>query len=195
MARKSRKGTCFKIKSRNSTIEIEEEEEEVKPNKLSIRLVKMFRIMLIFFYGQFFGNAVYTNVIHGVPIVIAHPDQVYPDIKVALGVIMIIHTLFSVCVIWLKNWRLIFASAISLMILSIVAMITSIIDLVQRNERNLLKETEMGSTITEISVETLLRALAIVVSLLIVRFLREIYHQVPAEDDENEEAGNDEEDE
>ena len=57
------------------------------------------------------------------------------------------------------------------------------------------QEENFPPTITEISVETLLRALAIVVSLLMVRFLREIYHQVPAEDDENEEAGNDEEDE
>lgn len=190
MPRKSRKGTCFKVRSRNSTIEIEEEEEEghTKPNQFSIRLVKIFRIMLIFFYGQFFANAIFTNIIHSVPVLIAQPEKVYPDIKVALGVIMIIHTLFSVCVIWIKNWRLIFVSSISLILLSIVAMITSIIDLVQRNERNLLNETELGSTVTEISVEALLRALAIVLSLLMVRFLREIYQQVPGEDNKNEEA-------
>ena len=171
-------------KQKKTTIEVSENEEDFSP-KLAKKFIKILRISLIFFYGQFFANALYTNLIHGIPMVAANPTEVYPKIKVILGSLMLIHTIFAVVVIWFKLWRLIFASAISLIILSITCLITNIVDFVQKNERKQFHDTEFGSTITEIIIETLLRVLAIVASFFMIKFLRDIYKKVPMDESED----------
>ena len=171
-------------KPKKTTIEVSENEEDFSP-KLAKKFIKILRISLIFFYGQFFANALYTNLIHGIPLVVANPTEVYPKVKVILGSLMFIHTIFAVVVIWFKLWRLIFASAISLIILSITCLITNIVDFVQKNERKLFHDTEFGSTITEIIIETLLRVLAIVASFFMIKFLRDIYKKVPIDESED----------
>lgn len=172
---------CFKTKRRTTITIRDRDRQESHP---SLCLVKFLRILLIFFYGQFFATAIYTHLIHGIPLVILNPAGFYPNMKVALGILMVIHTLFATLFIWKKNWRLIFASIVSLILLSVVTLVTAIIDLVQRNERGLLQETEFGSTAAEITVETMLRLFAVFASLMMVRKLREFSGDV-SEDEES----------
>lgn len=97
---------------------------------------------------------------------------------------MVVHTFFAVVSIWKKSFKLIFGSICSLIILSGITMVTAIIDLVQKNERKQLHETEMSSTAVEIGVEALLRLLAVGLSLLLVKELRSRYDSVSGDDDE-----------
>ncbi len=167
--------------------------QRVKPEKrsysknepeYSFRRVKIYRLILIFFYGQFFATAIYTHLIHEIPVIIKHPDRFYPNLKVGLGIFMVIHTVFAVVSIWKKSFKLIFGSICSLIVLSIITMVTAIIDLVRKNDRQQLHETEMASTGVEIAVEALLRLLAVGLSLLLVRELRSKYDAVNAGDEE-----------
>lgn len=90
------------------TMSIEFSDSYVKPRPtFKQRFVKFLRIVLIFFYGQFFANAIYTHLIHGIPLVQAEPDSFYPNLKVGLGIVMVIHTLLSLMFVWNRNWCLI----------------------------------------------------------------------------------------
>lgn len=73
---------------------------------------------------------------------------------------------------------------ISLVILSSVTLITSIVDLTQRKERGALVEHEFGSTIAEIIVEFTFRAFAVIMSLLMVKFIRDMHGLNTPDDDE-----------
>ena len=64
-----------------------------------------------------------------------------------------------------------------------VTFITSIIDLTRRKEREILQEHELGSTIAEITVETLFRILAIILSLLMVKYIRALHRRHISTDD------------
>ena len=97
MARKNRKGV----------LKLEQKKQKSRPT-MEQRLIKFFRILLIFFYGQFFANAIFTHLIHGIPVLSDDPSALYPNLKVGLGVLMILHTILSVGFIWIKNWFLIF---------------------------------------------------------------------------------------
>ncbi len=186
----SKKKASTTVKKGHTTIEVHEDEPKprIQHSKrsptFSVRLVKVYRLILIFFYGQFFATALYTNLIHEIPIIIKHPGSFYPSLKVALGVFMVVHTFFAVVSIWKKSFKLIFGSICSLIILSGITMVTAIIDLVQKNERKQLHETEMSSTAVEIGVEALLRLLAVGLSLLLVKELRSRYDSVSGDDDE-----------
>ena len=104
---KSQQSSPAKL-TRTMSIEISCDDDYVKRRPtFKQRFVKFLRIVLIFFYGQFFANAIYTHLIHGVPLVQASPSSFYPNLKVGLGIFMVIHTLFSVMVIWNRNWFLI----------------------------------------------------------------------------------------
>ncbi len=68
-----------------------------------------------------------------------------------------------------------------------MTLITSIIDLTQRKERGVLVEHEFGSTIAEIVIEFVFRTFAVIFSLLMVKFIRDI-HGLNIEDDEDGES-------
>ncbi len=170
----SNKG-CFTVKRGRTTIAVIQNDNRIKKRpKNQGRSIKFLRICLIFFYGQFFATAIYTHLIHNIGLVLKKPDDFYPSLKIALGLFMIIHTLFAVVFIWKKKWKLISAGSISLILLSLVTLVTAIIDLVQRKERNLLHETEFGSTAAEIAIEGFLRLIAVFGTLFMVKKLREI---------------------
>ena len=143
------------------------------------KLIKISRILLTLFYGQFLANAIYSNLMRGIPQLINKPIEFYPVFKVTLGSLMFILTVYSMIVIWMKLWRLILASGIGLIVLSVLALIVTIIDFVQKNERKLIHESEFGSLIAELILETVLRVLAIIMTFLLVKFIRDQYTKVP----------------
>ncbi|CAF0823517.1 unnamed protein product [Brachionus calyciflorus] len=140
-------------------------------------IVKAFRIALTFFYGIFFANAIFDNLIGGIPYVIEDATA-FPIIKITIGALIIILTIVAMIGIWRKIWPLIFASAIALIILSIFALIVSIIDLVQRKERKALNSQDFASDIIEIVVEFIFRIIAIVIKFLMIKLIRG-YQRVP----------------
>ena len=108
-----------------------------------IRLIKMFRLLLTLFYGQFIANAIYSNVIHGVPQLIEKPSEYYPIIRVTLGVCMLALAVLAVVAVTLKfkfSWLLIFISGGILILLSIAALVIDIIEIVQKRERKTLSK-------------------------------------------------------
>ncbi len=103
----SNKG-CFTVKRGRTTIAVIQNDNRIKKRpKNQGRSIKFLRICLIFFYGQFFATAIYTHLIHNIGLVLKKPDDFYPSLKIALGLFMIIHTLFAVVFIWKKKWKLI----------------------------------------------------------------------------------------
>ena len=62
----------------------------------------MFRLLLTLFYGQFIANAIYSNIIHGLPQLIEKPDQYYPILRVTLGVCMLALAVLAVVAVTLK---------------------------------------------------------------------------------------------
>ncbi len=165
---------CLTVKRGRTTISIiQKENYSQRKTQSRGRAIKFLRICLIFFYGQFFATAIYTHLIHNIALVLRKSYDFYAHLKVALGLFMIIHTFFATFFTWKKNWRLIFASVVSLILLSTITLVTAIIDLVQRKERKLLHETEFGSIAAEITVEGLLRIVAVFGSLLMVKRIRQ----------------------
>ena len=78
---------------------------ETDPRKKSIyenqNVVKMFRILLTLFYGQFFANAIYDNLIRGIPYVVGTAST-FGIIRVTLGFVIIGLVVFSMFAIWKK---------------------------------------------------------------------------------------------
>lgn len=78
---------------------------ETDPRKKSIyenqNIVKMFRILLTLFYGQLFANAIYDNLIRGIPYV-AGTASSYGIARVTFGFIIIGLVIFSMFAIWKK---------------------------------------------------------------------------------------------
>lgn len=75
------------------------------PDKNTI--IKGMRIALTLFYGQMIANAIYDNLIRGIPYLIDNVNA-FPIIKVTLGVVIIALTIFAMIAIWMKLWALIF---------------------------------------------------------------------------------------
>ena len=114
------KVTKIDIPSKPKSSKNDSDEGEI-PIKIApetrIRLIKMFRLLLTLFYGQFIANAIYSNIIHGVPQLIEKPDQYYPILRVTLGVCMLALAVLAVVAVTLKfkfSWLLIFISGIIL---------------------------------------------------------------------------------
>jgi hypothetical protein len=185
------KVTKIDIPSKPKSSKNDSDEGEI-PIKIApetrIRLIKMFRLLLTLFYGQFIANAIYSNIIHGLPQLIEKPDQYYPILRVTLGVCMLALAVLAVVAVTLKfkfSWLLIFISGIILVLLSIAALIIDIIDIVQRRERKILVGSEFGSAITELIVENLFRTCAVVVTFFMGKFIHGFndYLQVSTNDD------------
>ena len=143
-------------------------------NLINYKIYRLLRTSLIFFYGHFFTNAVYTNLIHVIPSIQMNPVDYYSFVKLTLGLLMFVQTIFSVVVIWLKVWKLIFAGAWTLIIVSIGCLVIEIIDLTDKAAY----QTNIGSSVTQIIVEVFLRLLAIGATFCIVKFLRDIYNKL-----------------
>lgn len=148
------------------------------------RVIRSFKLFLTLFYGQFAANAIYTNLIRGIPQLIENTSHVYPIIRVTLGVIMLLLTAFAIVSISLRkkfSWILIVSSAGVLGLLTVCALVIDIIDIVQRKERKTLIGGEYGSEIAELIVENLLRIIAIIVTVFMSKFIRGFreYFQVP----------------
>ena len=144
-------------------------------NLVNYKIYRLLRTSLIFFYGHFFTNAIYTNLIHVIPSIQTNPVNYYSFVKLTLGLLMFMQTIFSVIVIWLKVWKLIFAGAWTLIIVSIGCLVIEIIDL---TDKAAYETNSLGSSVTQIIVEVLFRLLAIGATFCIVKFLRDIYHNL-----------------
>jgi hypothetical protein len=128
--------------------------------------------------GQFIANAIYDNFVRGLPDLI-ETKGAFPAVKVALGVIIIAASVFALIAIWIKLWRLVFVSACILIAISVTSLIVTVIDLVQRKEREQIMAKEFSSSIVEISIETLFRIGAIVAKFFMVKLLKTDYRKVP----------------
>ena len=144
------------------------------------RVVKTIEIILTLFYGQFIANALYDNFIRGIPELVREPTAYYNIIKVTLGGIISAATAFSITVIWWrkKSVHLIFASAVMLVVIFLVALVINIVDIVKRQERGYISGTEIPILGTILAVESLLRIVAIVLTFLLSNFLKKNYEAV-----------------
>jgi hypothetical protein len=141
--------------------------------------VKFIEILLTLFYGQFIANAIYDNLIRGIPDLVREPTGYYNIIKVVLGCVIIAVTIYSMIVIWLKKYHvLIFISAILLIVVFLISLVVSIIDLVQRKERNMANEKETPILATVLVVESIFRVLAITLTFVLVKILRQNYELI-----------------
>lgn len=140
--------------------------------------LKAIEIVLTLFYGQFVANAIYDNFIRGIPDLVREQTY-YNIIKVTLGLIMIALAIYSMIVIWLKKYHvLIFVSAILLTIVFLVALVVSIIDIVQRKERNVTTSQEVPILAAILTVESIFRIGAIILTFVMVKILRSNYELV-----------------
>ena len=151
---------------------------------LRYKVIRSIKLALTLFYGQFAANAIYSNLIRGIPQLIENPSLAYPIIRVTLGVLMLLLTAFAVVSISLKikpSWILIWSGGIALIILTIAALIVDIIDIVQRKERKVLEGGELGAEIAELIVENILRTGAIIVTFFMGKQIRGFkeYFSVP----------------
>ena len=141
--------------------------------------VKFLEILLTLFYGQFISNAIYENLIRGVPDLVREPTNYYNIFRVVLGVVIILITIYSLLAIWLKRYQLmVFISAILLTIVFLISLVVQIIDLVQRKERNMYTEKETPIVATILTVESIFRVIAIVLTFLLVKVLKQNYELV-----------------
>ena len=138
-----------------------------------------FNLYFYIFKGQFIANAIYDNFVRGLPDLI-ETKGAFPAVKVSLGVLILAASIFALIAIWIKLWRLVFVSACILIAISVTSLIITVIDLVQRKERDQIIGKEFGSSIVEISIETLFRIGAIIVKFFMVKLLKTIdYRKVP----------------
>jgi hypothetical protein len=141
--------------------------------------VKLIEIVLTLFYGQFIANAIYENLIRGVPELIRESTSYFNIFRVVFGVVIIIVAIYSIFVIWLKKYQLmIFISAILLTIVFLISLVVSIIDLVQRKERNISTEKDTPVLATILAVESIFRIIAIILTFLLVKILRQNYELI-----------------
>jgi hypothetical protein len=141
--------------------------------------VKLIEIVLTLFYGQFIANAIYENLIRGIPELISESTSYFNIFRVVFGVVIIIVAIYSIFVIWLKKYQLmIFISAILLTIVFLISLVVSIIDLVQRKERNISTEKDTPVLATILAVESIFRIIAIILTFLLVKILRQNYELI-----------------
>jgi hypothetical protein len=152
------------------------EKSKTSPIKVNSKIIKAFEIALTLFYGQFLANAIYDNFIYGIPALVEEVTA-FPIIRVILGVLIILQTVYSMVAIRLRKWILLFPSAIILILISLFALIITVIDLTQREDK--LDKKEFISAICEVVVETIFRIGAIVVKFFMIRILRNEYLKVP----------------
>jgi hypothetical protein len=134
-------------------------------------VIKAFRISLTLFYGQFVANGIYDNLIRTIPYLV-DSQSAYSIIKVVIGVLIIALTVFAMVSIWIRQRILIFVSAILLIVLSIASLIISIIDIVQKKERNSINEKEFAADICELCVQAVFRIGAVALKFVMIRFLK-----------------------
>jgi hypothetical protein len=144
------------------------------------RPVKAIEIILTLFYGQFIANALYDNFIRGIPELVREPTAYYNIIKVVLGAVIIAATGFSITAIWWrkKHINLIFASAVTLIVIFLIALIINIIDIVKRQERGYISGNEIPILGTILAVESLLRIAAIALTFVLTNLLKKNYELV-----------------
>jgi len=152
------------------------DKSKTSPMKVNSKIIKAFEIALTLFYGQFLANAIYDNFIYGIPALIEEVTA-FPIIRVILGILIILQTVYSMVAIRLRKWILLFPSAIILIIISLFALIITVIDLTQRRDK--LDNKEFVSAICEVIIETLFRIAAIVIKFFMIRILRNEYLKVP----------------
>lgn len=80
------------------TIEADPRQKTIYENP---NIVKLFRILLTLFYGQFFANAIYDNLIRGIPYVVGTASA-FGIVRVTLGIVIIALVVFSMFAIWKK---------------------------------------------------------------------------------------------
>ncbi len=162
--------------------EANDEDDDIHLDKLvtaekGIRLANVFGILLIFFYGQFTANAIYSNLIRGTAQWLEHSSY-FAIAKVILGILMLSNAVFSVIVISLKvrfSRLLIFISGIILCLLSVIDLVFEIIDFVEKKEKNRFHGNELGSTIAEIVIENLFRTTAIILTFIMQEFIQKFH--------------------
>ena len=141
--------------------------------------VKIIEIILTLFYGQFIANAIYEHLIRGIPELIRESTSYFNIFRVVLGAVIIFVSIYSVLVIWYKKYNvMIFISAVMLTIVFLISLVVSIIDLVQRKERKISSEEETPVLATILAVESIFRIVAIILTFLLVRILRQNYELI-----------------
>jgi hypothetical protein len=153
--------------------------EDNKPKRKNKKLIKALEIVLTLFYGQFIANAIYDNFLRGIPEIIQDSTAYFSIVKVTIGILICAITMFSLVVIWLKIWKLIFFSGCLLILIFICSLIITIIDLVQRKERKQISDKDFNTDVAQLIIESLFRVLAALITFWMVKLLKTYYQPLP----------------
>lgn len=133
--------------------------------------IKVFQVVLTLFYGQYISNSIFDNFIITIPELINDPTWYY-IIKVMMGVIIFITSIFSLFVVWLKHFRLIFLSGIVLLFVFVTTIVLTTVLLTLDYEKK--SKSEMGKLIAEVTVESLFQMIGIIATFFMAS--RREYH-------------------
>jgi hypothetical protein len=121
--------------------------------------LKFFQVVLTLFYGQYISNSIFDNFIITIP-ELAEEAHWYLIVKVIMGIIIFATSIFSLFVVWLRHFRLIFLSGIILLFVFVTTIVMTTAMLTLDYEKK--SRGEMGKLIAEVTVESVFQLIGII---------------------------------
>ena len=121
--------------------------------------LKFFQVVLTLFYGQFMSNGIFDNFILTIP-ELSENASWYNIVKVLLGIVIFATSIFSLIVVWMKYFRLIFLSGIILLFVHVTTIvITTVVLTLDYDKRS---KSDMGKLVAEVIVEAIFQLIGII---------------------------------
>lgn len=130
-----------------------------------MKLLRLIQVMLTLFYGQLISIGLYENLLIGIPELIETSQSYFHISRVVLGVFIIFTAFFSLCVVWSKQFKLIFVSGLFLSCIFLTFIIVNTIYLTQNFEK--LTKIEKEKLIPEV----LLKSVSLVIAIFVTFFM------------------------
>lgn len=121
--------------------------------------LKFFQVVLTLFYGQFMSNGIFDNFILTIPELSEDPSW-YHVVKVILGVIIFGTSIFSLIVVWMKFFRLIFLSGIILLLVHVTTIVITTVSLTLDYEKK--SKADLAKLVAEVTVESIFQMIGII---------------------------------
>jgi len=121
--------------------------------------LKFFQVVLTLFYGQYISNSIFDNFIITIP-ELAEEAHWYLIVKVIMGIVIFATSIFSLFVVWLRHFRLIFLSGIVLLFVFVTTIVMTTAMLTLDYEKK--SRGEMGKLIAEVTVESVFQLIGII---------------------------------
>ncbi|CAF1016978.1 unnamed protein product [Brachionus calyciflorus] len=127
-----------------------------------MHLIKLIQIYLTIFYGQLLSIGIYENLLTGIPELIQNSQSYFNITRVCLGILIIIQSIFSLIIIWVKKFKIVFISGILLTIIFLVYIIVNTIHLTQIYEK--LSSIDKYKTLIEVLIKSFVLLMGLIVT-------------------------------